>query len=110
MSEIDEKRDELILWWAASLQRIADENPDSYGATLLTVDGGELPCLCRREPGDPGWYLVVAPTSWGPLFETSDDTKVKSVRHPDGVLDFWCHRSAMSPLRNWLAERLDSGS
>ena len=110
MTEIEPKREELALWWAANLQRIADENPESYGATLLTVGDTEVPCLCRREPTEPGWYLIVAPTTWGPMFSAIDEASVRSVRHPDGVLDFYCHRKAMSPLRDWLAERFDSGS
>lgn len=110
MIEIDQRRDELILWWAASLQRIADECPDNYGATLIAVDDKEVPALCRRVPDEPGWFLIIAPLSWGPLFRTTDTTKVKSQRQPDGVIEFWCNRSAMSPLRNWLEARYASGS
>ena len=110
MSTVEWTRDEINLWWALNLQRVADEHPDSYGATLITLDGEEIACLCRREPDESGWYLVVAPGSWGALFRCDDDTKVKTVRHPDGVLDFWCHRSAMSPLRKWVRARVGDGS
>lgn len=110
MSTTEWTREEIELWWATNLQRIADENPESYGAALVTIDEHEVPCLCLREPDELGWYRVTAHGAWGSLFMCQDETKVKTVNRSDGVSDIWCHRSAMSPLRKWLEARASDGS
>jgi len=104
MTELMTSHD-INLWWTTNLQRVADEHPESYGAALVVLDGNEVPCLCRRQPDEDGWYEVVAPGSWGPLFYCDDESLIKKSRRPDGVIEFWCHRSIMSPLRKWLEAR-----
>lgn len=97
----DEYRRELELWWARNLQRAADTE-ERFGATLLTINGKEIPCLCLRTAEDDGTYMVIAPSLWGPLFVATGEDGVRSVRHDDGVIDFFVKRSIMSPLRKWL--------
>jgi hypothetical protein len=102
-------REEMELWYGTNLQRIADED-SRYGATLLRVGGRLLPCLCRREPEGEGWYRIVAPGSWSPIFAGADGETIKSERRPDGVIEFWCHRQVMSPLRAWIKQGGGDGS
>lgn len=96
--------DEYIVFWAKNLQRIGDES-DVYGATLITISGVEIPSLCDRKADSEGWYRIVAPTSWGPIFAASIDDGIRSERYSDGVIDYWCKRTVMSPLRNWLEKK-----
>lgn len=103
--------EDLILAWASNLQRIGDESTD-YGATLITLNHNEsqyeIPSLCTRKPDEGGWYRIIAPTSWGPIFSASNDDGIKSERYEDGVIDYWCSRTVMSKLKTWLDNKKEN--